>query len=290
MFYATYKNTFKSLFRSVLFYLSLVLLIGVAIYEAIGGGYGYYDMELQEVIMDTDPRFVLNHETYLSNPNNACCANMMMYAMPLFAVISAVLVLHSNYNDRFYEIEKAGNVKSVTYFMARILALITINAVLIAFTSLLTHYWYVFSRGGVDGMGTMEMLLDSFVRVMRYVVFLAIPSLTFYITFTYAISSIFKSGWVGAIAGMGHVVAYFMGYLMLRLQVGEIGKFYFNYLSPIPNRLRDFLYSFDTADAALMQEITETSLGKATTCIGVLLGISFIYSAISLLLQRKRIQ
>ena len=175
MFYATYKNTFKSLFRSVLFYLSLVLLIGVAIYEAIGGGYGYYDMELQEVIMDTDPRFVLNHETYLSNPNNACCANMMMYAMPLFAVISAVLVLHSNYNDRFYEIEKAGHVKSMTYFMARILALITINAVLIAFTSLLTHYWYVFSRGGVDGMGTMEMLLDSFGRVMRYVVFLAIP-------------------------------------------------------------------------------------------------------------------
>ena len=290
MFYATYKNTLKSLFRSVIFYLALALLIGVAIYEAIGGGYGYFDMEAMELIMDTDPRFVLNHETYLSNPNNACCANMMMYAMPLFAVISAVLVLHSNYNDRFYEIEKAGNVKSVTYFMARILALITINAVLIAFTSLLTHYWYVFSRGGVDGMGTMEMLLDSFGRVMRYVVFLAIPSLTFYITFTYVIGSIFKNGWVGAIAGMGHVVAYFMGYLMLRLQVGEIGKFYFNYLSPIPNRLRDYLYSFDTADAALMQKTTETSLGKAAACVGVLLGVSLIYSAVSYLCQRKRIQ
>ena len=290
MLYATYKNTFKTLFRSVIFYLALALLIGVAIYEAIGGGYGYFDMEAMELIMDTDPRFVLTKDNYMQNPNNACCSNMMMYAMPLFAVISTVLVLHSNYNDRFYEIEKAGNVKAVTYFMARILALITINAVLIAFTSLLTHYWYVFSRGGVNGMGTMEMLLDSVGRVLRYVVFLAIPSLTFYITFTYAIGSIFKSGWVGAIAGMGHVIAYFMGNLMLRMQVGEIGRFYFEYLCPIPTKLRSYLYAFDTADVAVHMERSETSLGKAAACVGVLLGVSVIYSAVSYLCQRKRIQ
>jgi len=50
------------------------------------------------------------------------------------------------------------------------------------------------------------------------------------------------------------------------------------------------LYSFDTADAALMQEMTETSLGKAAACVGVLLGVSLIYSAVSYLCQRKRIQ
>ncbi|MBQ7336929.1 MAG: hypothetical protein IJW40_00580 [Clostridia bacterium] len=287
MFYATFKTTLKTLTRSVIFYLALLLLFGVAVYEAIMGGNGYFSPELMEMIWDTDPRYVLSRGTFLQNINNACCAEIMMYAMPCFTVISTAVILGHSYGDRFYEIEKAGGIKPSTYLYGRLAAILLINVVIVTAACNLNHLWYVFSRGGVEGMSTVQVVAESFVRILRWVGVMLLPCILFYFTFTYALGSVFHSGVVGAAFGMGHVLFYYVVNLMLRHRIAPV---YFDYLSPLPRKLRHFLYAYEqeAAPAADVLVQQETSLGKALICLGVLLGVAALYTALAYRRQKCR--
>lgn len=287
MFSTTFKTTLKTLFRSVTFYLAVLLLTVVSIYEAFKGGNGYFDPSIMDMIWDTDPRFIVSRSLFLQNINNACCAEVMMYAMPFFSVISTSVILTRSYADRFYEIEKAGNVKSSTYLFGRLSAVLVVNLIAVTVACLTNHLLYIFTRGGVDGMTTMQILLESTWRILRWVAVMLLPCILFYISFTYVLGSIFKSGVVGAVGGMAHIVFYYVVNLILRHRIAPV---YFDYLSPIPRKLRHYLYAFEqeampVADNLLQKD---TSLGKALICLGVLVGVSVIYVGIAYLRQRRR--
>ena len=93
MFYSIYKNTLKTILRSRTAWLALALVGAVISIYAIRGGHGYYDMATGEMIYDTDPRFILNLETYWHNVlQTTACATMMNYPLPLFDVIATLVV------------------------------------------------------------------------------------------------------------------------------------------------------------------------------------------------------
>ena len=284
MFFQIYKTTLKNILRSKTFWLALILLFAVAVYEGIKSSYGYYDMQLKELIMDTDPRFILNYRTYIQHISNSC-GSLLVYAIPIFAVISTVIVLTRDYGDKYFEIEKSYGQKVFRYLLGRLAGLIVIIFIAITLAVITTFYWYVFSRGGVNGLDTAEMLADSIVRLMRNIIFRAWTCALFYICFTYVVGSMFKTGIIGGIVGMGYAVVYIACNLMLRLRVDP---FYFDYLSPSPNKLMYYLYYYDTEWFEELLPAVDTNLQKAAICICVLVGASLIYCVISCLCIRKR--
>ena len=288
MFPITFQTTLKSLFRSPTFYMAVLLLSVVSIYEAIRGGYSYFSPVLMEMIEDTDPRFAVSRSLFLQNINNACCAEVMMYAMPLFTVISTAVILGHNYSDRFYEIEKAGNVKSSTYLFGRLSALLAVNLVAVIVACLVNHLLYIFTRGGVDGMSTMQIIFESTWRILRWVAVMLLPGILFYMSFTYVIGTVLKSGGAGAVGGMAHIVFYYVVNLILRHRIAPV---YFDYLSPIPRKLRHYLYAFEQEAMPVEQNLIQrdTSLGKALICLGVIVGVSVIYVGITYWRQRRRV-
>ena len=146
MFSSVYKTTLKNLFRSLIFWLAAAFVIGVTVYEFSKGHYGEYDHTLNEMIYDTDPRFVLSYIHYKSLMQNVCISDVMYYAMPIFTVISTVLVLNRDYGDQFFEIEKASGVKAITYTGGRLAALVTVNFALAAIALLPICEWIAYAR------------------------------------------------------------------------------------------------------------------------------------------------
>ena len=84
MFITTYKNTLKNLIRSVTFWLIVAVL---AIIVIQGVSEGFYQG-------DNEPNFVLNYKDYVQCIINSLASKLLMYALPLFAVITVVLVLN----------------------------------------------------------------------------------------------------------------------------------------------------------------------------------------------------
>ena len=268
--------------------MAFLLFVGVSVFEALKGSYSYFDPVLKEIIWDTDPRFIVSRSLFLQNINNSCCAEVMMYAMPLFAVISTAVILGHNYSDRFYEIEKAGNVRSSTYLFGRLSAILAVNLVAVIVACLTNHLLYIFTRGGVDGMTTMQIIVESTWRILRWVGVMLLPYILFYMSFTYMIGTVLKSGVAGAVGGMAHIVFYYVVNLILRHRIAPV---YFDYLSPIPRKLRHYLYAFEQEAMPVEQNLIQrdTSLGKALICLGVIVGVSVIYVGITYWRQRRRV-
>ena len=130
MFFRTFRISLQNLFRSPLFWLTVLLVTGISIYEGQNLSYGYYDEALNETIMDTDPRYVLNFQTYVQHVSNTCGAQIMVYALPLFAVVTSSLILMRDYSDKFFEIERAAGIKPARYVWGRVAALLTVNTVM----------------------------------------------------------------------------------------------------------------------------------------------------------------
>ena len=284
MFYQTYKTTIKNITRSKTFWFAVMLLFIIALYEAIRGGYGYYDHQLNEVIMDTDPRYVMRYPITVQDVANTCYS-LLYYVMPIVSVIAAVSVLSRDYGDSFFEIEKTRGVKTLGYLTGRLAGLITVTFPVYISACFLRFYWYVFSRGGIDGMGTAEMLADTIPRLIRDIVTAGFSCILLYICLTYVVGSIFKNAVMGAAAGIGYVVAYYAARFVVK---SRIDPFYFDYLSPIPDKLRYYLHYYDTEWFEETIASFETNLAKAMMCIGILLGVSLIYCTITYFRIRKR--
>lgn len=285
MFCAEYKNTVKNLFRSAVFWLMAVILIIIAIYEATGVMYNYYDPALGVVIYDTDPRYVLQFNTYVQTVMNACVSNVMMYGMPLFTVVSATIILFRDYGDRFFEIEKSCGVRPFQYLGGRMAALITVNTATAFLATMLSLYVFVFTRGGVEGIGFFKLLADSVVRVTRVTLFISLPCILLYITLTYAVGSIFSSGIPAAVAGLGYAVFYYVANLMFRFRIAPA---YFDYMSPLPQKTRTYFHYFDTE---MFENITQNSgvtLWQVSLAIGCLITVSLLYAAAAYIRTRKR--
>ena len=285
MFLKIYKTTFKNIFRSATFWMFLALF-GFIAYEILTQfSHGYYDRNLGEMIYDTDPRFVLAFQTYVKLLSNTIGSKVLFYAMPLFATVTTVLVLNRDHGDNYFGIEKAAGVKPAKYVIARLSALFTLNLIVVTIVSYLFLHLYVFTRGGVDNMELREYITDSTPRMMRMIIFRAVPTIVFYIGFTYCIGSLFKSGIVAAICSIGYVIIYAAGYLMLRMRVAPT---YWDYLSPTPNKLTLYFHYYDSEWFEGMLQQTDTSLEKAAFCICLLTGLGIIYSLVAYICTKVR--
>lgn len=285
MFFSTFKSTYKNLVRSIPFWLFLGILTIIAVYEATEGLYNYYDPNLGEVIYDTDPRFVLSFAQYVQTVMNACVSNIMMYGMPLFTVVTTVIILFRDYGDGFFEIEKSCNMRPMNYYLGRIASLLTVNVIVAFLATALSLYVYVFTRGGVEELGLLGLLGDSLIRISRVILFVAFPCVLFYITFTYAIGCLLKNGIAAAIAGLGYAIFYYVVNLMFRFR---LAKWYFEYLSPLPEKVRSYFHYFGSEWHTTITEPGGDSLSHALVGIGCLIGVSLLYAICSYLRIRKR--
>ena len=285
MFKTIFFTTVKNLFRSVIFRLLLAILVIIAVYEATGVMYNYYDPALGEVIYDNDPRYILQFNTYVQTVMNACVSNVMMYGMPLFTVVSTVIILFRDYVDGFFEIEKSCGMRPAVYLGGRMAALITVNTVTAFLAVMLSLYVFVFTRGGVEGVGILSLLADSVVRVIRVTVFIALPCILLYIALTYGVGSIFSSGIPAAVAGLGYAVFYYVANLMFRFRLAPV---YFDYMSPLPQKPRTYFHYYGTD---MFENVTQSSgvaLWQVILAIGCLVTLSLLYTAVSYIRIRKR--
>ena len=205
--------------------------------------------------------------------------------MPIFAIVSVVLVINHDYTNGFFEIEKAANIKPSKYFFARFLSISSINLIVLIIMHFLCLHLYIFTRGGVNDMKWSEYFIDSFVRMIRIDLLVAMPCILFYIAITYVIGTIFKNGIAAAISSMGYVVLFYVLQLMFRQRIAPV---YFDYLSPIPRKLRQYFHYYDTEWFEELLNMQKTSLYDALICILFLLCIVVVCSLVSYLRIRKR--
>jgi len=285
MFFKIYKTTFKNIYRSPIFWMLLALFAFVAWQVVVEPRYGVYGGESGKMIWDTDPSFVLEYNRYIQTVSNTMSSDVLYYVMPLFTAISTVLVLNRDHGDNFFEIEKSAGVKPIQYVFARLWAIFTLNLIVVTIISYFYLHLYVFTRGGVDQMGLWDYITDSTVRMLRMIIFRAIPTIVFYIGFTYCIGSVFRSGIAAAIGSISYVAFYAVGYLMLRLRVGE---FYWDYLSPSPTKLKMYFHTYDGPGFVNIKAIFQGYAKDVVLCISLLVGLGVIYSTIAYLCTRKR--
>lgn len=217
--------------------------------------------------------------------SNICCATLLSYSLPIFTISTVVLVLNRDYNDAFFEIEKSSNVSICAYLTGRLWALLSLNLLaLIVFHTLSVHL-YVFTRNGVNDLNIFEYLIDSTIRILRIDFCVVMPTIIFYIGLALVIGTLFKNGIASAIVSIGYVIFFYIANLMFRWKYAPI---YFDYFSPIPNKLRDYFHFFNTSEFEGMVKYFNLSIGKVLFCIAFLVGFGVVCSIISYLRIRKR--
>ena len=275
MFARTYKNTLKTLVRAPTFWLMAAVLLGIIIYNNAGMlGSALKSEHLHDF------------DSYHNLINNITVAKIMIYPMPLFAAVTAVLILNHDYGDMFYEIEKAYNMKPIRYLLGRILSLVTVNGILVTALSFVFIHLNVFFHGGVEGLGLWGYLADSFIRIMRVNLLLCIPSLTAFIAVTYMVGALFKSGFAAIITSSAYVIAFYFIHLTLHMKWQPVYQIYFRYFDLMPRALRLYAAMADTSYFELaMSRHNDTTLH-------VILGFCslLIFTALGMLSSYLRIK
>lgn len=283
MFLKVYKTTIKNLTRSAIFWLVLIFSVFCVLNWANKGMY----------LGDNKDDFVFLYDKYMTDLTlNTIRTNVMLYAMPIFAVLSTSLALANDYINGFFEIERAGGVKPSQYFFGRLSAIVSINIIVSAVSAFAAFHWYVFSRGGVEGMALREYLSDSTVRFLRVYCFCAIPAILTYIGVTYLISSLFKNGLVGTIGGASYALLIFLCNAYLDFRMPMICQKFFN---PRSNPVYTYWSWYDLVGSKwdsiinFAKNIFGTSTtGEVLIWTSVMLGTSFLCYAVSYLYVRNR--
>lgn len=276
MFPATFRNTFKTLFRSVTFWLFVGLLtfmlvrFGLSDYKIYAPGY-----EPTKLFFDKYTGFV----------GNLVTAELLRYAIPVFTVVLTALILNRDHGDNFFEIEKSGGAGMLCYLAGRVCALAAVVFAVQAVVSFLSMYIYVGRWGGVADMTAGKFFLDSTVRLLRLEICVALPNILFYLGLTYLLGTIFHSGTASAVCGLGVAAADYVFSLMYR---NHDFPTYFGYFSPRPDKLAMYFFFMDTPDELLCWGIMGTSLSRALLALTWLIGFFLCCSVGSYCLLRRR--
>lgn len=280
MFRSTYKNTVKSLLRSVTFWLALGILV-IWMLDALKG------------FKSWAPGFeaaALSYETYSAHYLHVIFFNYCWDALPFFIIVLTTLVLNRDYGDQFYEIEKAANAGPGSYFFGRIAAIISVTLVVYYVICEGYTHIYVVRWGGVEGMSLGAYLADSTLRGLYCVLISPLPCMLLYIGLTYMVGNLFRSGLAGALGGFAHLVAWHL--LPPEWNVMGTGRdilvFYNAYLSPMPRKLTGFMQFVGLDNQGIYHATLGGSLGKAALCLAFAGGIFAVFAAISFWQIRKR--
>ena len=192
MFSKTYRTTIKRIMRSPLFWMALVVVAVLIFMDAYGEMYGGAEGISYG---DREPEFILGYHKYHEMMANLL-RYMMLYLIPCLCVVTVMAVVSGDYTDNFFEIERSGGVKSVSYFFGRILAILTVLLSISLLFSLFSVNYYFFTRGGIANFTARpdnfveawplstfwDYILDSTKVVLRLVFLCQFPAIIFFTT------------------------------------------------------------------------------------------------------------
>lgn len=287
VFFATYGTTIKTLFRSILFWMAAVVVFCLIMHCAMKINRSYVvveDGQIIETIYDTDPRYKLEYKTVINVIFNLQ-AWLTTYALPVFAVISTLIIVLRNHADGFFEIEKASNVSTFSYLGGRLCALITVNTVMCLICAFASFYYYYYSRGGMAGSTFINVVKYLNPRVLRQVFYDLMPGLIFYIVFTYAVGTIAKKGVVGGIVGMLYVLFNYLSCTTLRM---KLPKVYHDFLSPFSDGIQGWWGHYNTEWFYEKSYHNPFTINDMYLAYGIIFGAILFYIAISFILTKRR--
>lgn len=291
MFFATYKATLKTLLRAALFWMAVLLVLGIVIECGIRVNYGRALVENNKIVghlVDTDPEFreYMTYDVYIQTVQNSQSAWLMIYAMPAFAVLSTMLMLTRDYKDNFFEIEKSSGVKTVNYFFGRFAALLTVNlsvCLICGFTGLHTYF---FTRGGPPDcfVSLLEYFSESTVRVLRVFCCAQILTILFFIGITYVAGSLLRSGFAGGVIGFAAVLFNYLTRTSLRTKMPNE---YIDYLTPYSVNHYAYwgYYDSETFNNIMVNPFDGSDI---LICTCWLLGISLVFFTVSFICTKRR--
>ncbi len=215
MFWQSYKNTFRTLFRTGLFLAMAALVVGMTIRQAISG----------YRVSDHIAGFVVDADTYIQLVGNMITP-MLWDSMLFFIIVSVMLILNRDYGDSFFEVERAGGITPASYFGGRIAALVSISVPFGLLMSFLGTDWYYFSRGGMEGMSLAAFWRDSSVRILRFYFLGAVPIMLMYLGVVCLVGCLLKSGFAGAVGGVILFVFHELCGTVLSLRMPSVYRFF----------------------------------------------------------------
>lgn len=288
MFGSTFKNTVKTILRSVTFWLVFALFVfllaryGVTNVSSVKSGAGLIFVD------NYKPPEFLTYGGFISAIDNLVNAGSLMYPLAVLSVIVTVLVVNRDHGDQLFEIEKAADVKPLLYVLGRMTAVTAITFVIQWVVSYATLLYIVFAQGGVEEMSTLSCIVKGFLYLSRTNICTALPVIMFYIGLTYLIGTLFKNGVVAACVGFGYAIVFYVTFLLYRFSISPIAEVYFNYLSPTAYKIRGYFSSLSSPDPDMILARFSTSLGKALICIAFYVGVFALSAAVSWVITHRR--
>ncbi len=286
MFRTIYKNTWKTLFRSVTFWLAVLVLLGISVFY-VSMQVSFY-WESAENVQRFDPEYVpeVLPESLVQEVDNVVSGGFLVYQIAVFAIIATVLVLNRDYGDQFFEIEKAAGVSPFRYTAGRLAALLTVSAVALEVFSFATLHALLIGKGGVAGQNALQTMGATFPRLTCGVLFKGVPYLCFYIGLVYLFGTLFRNGLVGGAAGFANAIFYYVTYMLYRYDDGWFT--YFQYFCPSPNVLRFYVGYFGTANGERIFAMYGVTTGGMVFCVAFLVGVALACAAVSYWRTRRR--
>ena len=285
MFSKTYRTTLKTIIRSPLTWVAAAFMIGAALYFVLIGSYANYDISTGELIMDSDKRFVLMYGQYIQKVFNTIRRDIMLFGGPAFFVIVSGIVLTRDWHDNFFEIEHAGGVRSLPYFLGRFFAVFTFLTVSALVTYLFSFHLYIVTRGGVPGLAPWEYVIDSNVRLLREFCITGIPGILIFMAVTFLIGNLAKNGTIGTIAGIAYVLFEYLTKTFLNFRMPQ---FYHDYLTPTPSCLYRYWAYYDTEWFDVKWPHNPFTMKQMLLCLLSLFLIALVCSVVSYICVKKR--
>ncbi len=286
MFFATYKTTMKTLLRSLLLWIVIVIAFGAVMSSAASVNSSYTIVENGlpvKVVYDTDPEYILKREVSIQTYVNGTVCWMMLYVIPVFCVVSTMLVLTRDYSDNFFEIQKSAGTKTFSSLTAKLLAILTVISAVYLLINFVSGNYYYFTRGGVEGLTISQHFADNIARIFRMYVTSGLPSILVYTLITYMFASISKSGFIGGVLGSLYVLLIYCSNITLRSHFSEEFRNYFSPISDISYRYWGF-YGSEWHNTYM----SPYTLAQVLTWLGIMVGFITLFSLVTYFVSRKR--
>lgn len=272
MFGITFKTSLKTLLRSSLFWCAFSLVLFVVMNEAMGETVRITLLDdtgnITGYITDLDSEYILTYKTYIQTILNCSKAWIMSYAMPIFSVISTMIILNRDYGDGFFEVEKSSGMKSISYTLGRLTAILLVNVIVYLLATCFSFNYFYFSRGCLENFDFIHYLCDSTTRILRVFSCAAILGIAFFVVLTYTVGNLCRSRFMGVVIGIAYVMFEFVSKTTLRSRLPDL---YHKYITVKPDYLYQYWTFYDTewfSEKLIHNPFTKLQMQM---CVGIIL-------------------
>ncbi len=252
MFRIVCRNSLKTLIRSWTFWLALAAFAGLMLREGM--------MDYVIYAPGYEPT-ILSYETYVQGIAHRMSSELR-FALPFLAgVMTALLFIH-DWDDGFFEIEKAAGVRTGSYLFGRLSVVTALVSTAQWLCSIVAIAVYVFRWSGVRGLSGGAFLADCAWRLFQVTVCAALPIILVCVAGTYLIGLLLRNGFS---ASVGMLILTLANYVFTMLYQYRDFEMYFDYFCPNPRMLFRYVVYYGTADTELQR--MGATLGSAVFCV-----------------------